>query len=79
MKSISINLTAEVSADYTQERPAPYCMDHDNPKFSDPGDSEVLESVSIELMGVDISDTIAWKHPELYDSIVDLLIEEEEA
>jgi hypothetical protein len=29
--------------EYTPARPAPFCLDHDNPKFSDPGSAAVLE------------------------------------
>jgi hypothetical protein len=32
-----------IEAKYTPERPAPFCMDHDSPKFSDPGDSSEVE------------------------------------
>ena len=73
MKQIELDIYCEVSADYTPERPAPFCQDHDNPKFSDDGDRAIIESVCIELYGVDITDTIEKYEPKLYDRIVDLL------
>lgn len=73
MKTINLTLTAEVSADYTPARPTPFCQDHDNPKFSDCGDIGEMESVVIELAGVDIADTIMSYEPQLYDAIVDML------
>lgn len=78
MKTINTTLTAEISADYKAGRPPINCQDPSNPAYYDIGEDAILQNVSIELMGVDISDAIVNKHPELYDSIVDLLIEEEE-
>lgn len=38
-----VELELEVNADYTPERSAPACQNHDSPRFSDSGDSEELE------------------------------------
>lgn len=38
-----VELEIEVDVDYSPPRPAPVCYNHDSPKFSDPGDDEMLE------------------------------------
>lgn len=37
----------KVQADYTPERPAPFCNNHDSPAFSDPGDPMDLEIIEV--------------------------------
>lgn len=32
------NCEAEIEGDFTPERAAPFCQDHDSPAFSDPGE-----------------------------------------
>ena len=35
---------------YRPQRDAPYCCDHDNPKFSDDGDAEEFESSGVSIV-----------------------------
>lgn len=37
------NCNTPIEFDFTPERPAPCCSNHDNPAFSDPGDSAEVE------------------------------------
>jgi hypothetical protein len=45
-----VELYIEVEADYSPERPAPPCQNHDSPRFSDPGDSEECEIKSVKFL-----------------------------
>lgn len=38
-----VEMSIEAEVDYSPARPAPACQDHDSPRFSDPGDDEMLE------------------------------------
>ena len=40
----------EVGYEFTPERPAPFCSNHDDPRFSDPGDDAEIEYTSLELV-----------------------------
>ena len=46
-------LELEIEADYTPERPAPPCRDHDSPRFSDSGDDEEFEIIGMWLLDGD--------------------------
>ena len=35
---------------YTPERPAPYCCDHDSPRFSDDGDAEEFDVKGVSVV-----------------------------
>jgi len=78
MKSITLETLTEISADYTPERPAPFCQDHDNPDYSDYGDLWEVNDTCIELLGVDITNTIASFEPALYNRIIEKLQEKGE-
>jgi len=78
MKSIILETLAEISADYTPERPAPFCQDHDTPDYSDYGDLWEVNDTCIELYGVDITNTIASFEPALYNRIIEKLQEKGE-
>lgn len=39
---------------YTPARPAPHCSDHDDPRFSDPGDSEELDVLDLRGDGCEL-------------------------
>ena len=44
--------------EYTPERPAPRCSNHDDPAFSDPGDSEEFEIIDVFRNGEKINNLI---------------------
>ena len=75
MKTIKLSIDCTISADYTPDRPAPFCQDHDNPHFSDTGDPAILDNICIELAGVDIYDYLS---EDILDIIRDRIIEEAE-
>lgn len=58
MKSITLETLAEISADYTPERPAPFCQDHDDPNFSDYGNPAEIDNIHVEFLGIDITDDL---------------------
>jgi len=67
-----------IEADYKAGRLPINCQDPSNPAYYDTGEDEALDDVIIELMGVDITDTIASYEPKLYDRILDQLMDKAE-
>jgi hypothetical protein len=45
-----VELQVEVDVDYTPERPAPACQDHDSPRFCDSGDDEFIEITDVKFV-----------------------------
>ena len=46
----TVELEVEVDVDYTPERPAPACQNHDSPAFSDSGDDEAIEITDVKFI-----------------------------
>ena len=48
-----IEIEIEVECDYTAARPAPACQNHDDPRFSDSGDSAEIEITDMHFVFTD--------------------------
>jgi hypothetical protein len=51
-------VTFNVNGLYTKGRSAPYAYSHDDPSFSDPGDSTEIEEISIYIGAQEVSEVI---------------------